>query len=66
MAGQAGECGQDVVQHATWDKEVVRGHAIILLQEMVERTAQGHLQRPSLVKFSFAQVKCPEMKVRSY
>ena len=43
VAGQAGECGHDVVQHAIRDKEVVRGHAIILPQEMVERTAQGHL-----------------------
>ena len=66
VAGQAGECGHNVVQHATRDKEVVKGHAIILPQEMVERTAKGHLLRANLANFNFVQVKCPEMKVRLY
>ena len=57
VAGHPGESGRYVVQHATRDKEVVKGHAIILPQEMVERTAQGHLLRANLAKFNFAQVK---------
>lgn len=53
--GQPGDCGRDVVQHATRDKEVVSGHAIILLQKMVDWTAQGRLHRANLVKFNFVQ-----------
>ena len=64
VAGHPGDCGRDVVQHATRDKEVVSGHALILLQKTVERTAQGRLHRANLVKFNFVQVKCPEMNLR--
>lgn len=66
VAGHPGDCGRDVVQHATRDKEIVSGHAIILLQKMVERTAQGCLHRANLVNFNFVQVKCPEMNLRKY
>lgn len=53
--GHSGDRGRDVVQHATRDKEIVSGHALILLQKMVERTAQGRLHRANLVKFNFVQ-----------
>ena len=36
VAGQPGEGGRNVVQHATRDKEVVSGHAIILSHKMVD------------------------------
>lgn len=64
--GHSGDRGRDVVQHATRDKEIVSGHALILLQKMVERTAQGRLHRANLVKFNFVQVKCPKMNLRKH
>lgn len=66
VAGQTGKRGHDAVQHATLDKELVSGHATILPLAMVERIALGRRYRAHLVKFSFALVKSPEMKIRKH
>ena len=64
VTGQTGDHGHDAVQHATLDKELVREHATILPQAMVERIALGRRYTAPFVKFGPAQVKCPEMEIR--